>query len=365
MLKIVTLPVTTSDIGEICSSQHSKDKHDHRVCVLKILSNIRFLGRQGLPLRGAGNGSNSNFVQLFKLRAEDDPRLLDWFARKTDKYTSGEIQNRILKVMAQQVLAKVESYLHSAPSLFYTIMVDETTDISNHEQVVVCIRWVDNSFEEFITLEMTCRIDADLLVSVIKGVLKDHNLSVSKLRGQCYDGAATMAGAKAEVAKKLLDEEPRAVYTHCYGHALNLACGDTIKCSKLMKDALDTTHEIVKLLKRSPKRDTCFVSLKADLAPDTAGIRVLCPTRWTVWAESLRNIIDNYEVLNEVWVESLEEVTDTEIKARIRGVQSQMSKFDFYYGVMLGELILCHTDNLSRTLQNLKYQQLKDKMLLG
>ena len=28
-----------------------------------------------------------------------------------------------------------------------------------------------------------------------------------------------------------------------------------------------------------------------------------------------------------------------------------MSKFDFYYGVVLGELILHHTDNLSRILQ--------------
>lgn len=164
-------------------------------------------------------------------------------------------------------------------------MIDETTDISNRDQVVVCICWVDNFFEaneEFITLEMTGRIDADSLVSVIKGVLKDHNLSVCKLRGQCYDGAATMAGTKAGVAKKLSDEEPRAVYTHCYGHAINLACGDTIRNSKLMKDALNTTHVIVKLLKRSPKRDTCFASLKTDLAPDTPGIRVLCPTRWTV-----------------------------------------------------------------------------------
>ena len=84
-----------------------------------------------------------------------------------------------------------------------------------------------------------------------------------------------------------------------------------------------------------------------DLAPDTPGIRVLCPTRWTVRAESLRSILDNYTVLNEVWMESLEEVTDTEIKARIRGVQSQMSKFDFYYGVVLGELILCHTEQKS------------------
>ena len=46
---------------------------------------------------------------------------------------SGEMQNRILEVIAQQVLAKLESYLHSAP--FYTIMVNKTTNISNREQV--------------------------------------------------------------------------------------------------------------------------------------------------------------------------------------------------------------------------------------
>ena len=43
---------------------------------------------------------------------------------------------------------------------------------------------MDNFFEthgEFITLEMTDSINADSLISVIKGVLKDHSLSVSKL----------------------------------------------------------------------------------------------------------------------------------------------------------------------------------------
>ena len=50
-----------------------------------------------------------------------------------------------------------------------------------------------------------------------------------------------MKGAKTGVAKQLSDEERRAVYMHFYGHALNLAAGDSIKSSKLMKDALDTT----------------------------------------------------------------------------------------------------------------------------
>ena len=59
------------------------------------------------------------------------------------------------------------------------------------------------------------------------------------------------------------------MYTHCYGHALNLACGDTIKQSKVMRDALDTTHEITKLIKKSPKRDTRFEALKSFPFPAT------------------------------------------------------------------------------------------------
>ena len=50
-----------------------------------------------------------------------------------------------------------------------------------------------------------------------------------------------------------MEEDCRAVYTHCYGHSLNLAASDAIKSSKMMKDALETTHEITKLIKFSPK----------------------------------------------------------------------------------------------------------------
>ena len=50
-------------------------------------------------------------------------------------------------------------------------------------------------------------------------------------------------------------------------------------------------------------------------------------------------------------MEFLEEVIDTGIKACIGGVQSQMSTFAFFYGIVLGELILHHTDNLNGTLQ--------------
>ena len=96
--------------------------------------------------------------------------------------------------------------------------------------------------EQFIGMYFVESIDASTIISVIEDILNRLNLTVKKARGQCYDGAAAMAGSKNGVATKLLEKEKRAIYTHCYGHALNLACVDTIKQSKLMRDALDTTH---------------------------------------------------------------------------------------------------------------------------
>ena len=82
-------------------------------------------------------------MQLMKLRAEDNAQIISWLEKKTDKYTSPEMQNEIHKTMAMQVLRSIVESLRSVP--FLTIMVDETTDISNKEQVVICFRWVDDN----------------------------------------------------------------------------------------------------------------------------------------------------------------------------------------------------------------------------
>ena len=49
--------------------------------------------------------------------------------------------------------------------------------------------------------------------------------------------------------------------------------------------------------------------------------------------------------------EAISVARDTESKARIYGFQAQMKKFSFLFGVYLAELVLMHTDNLSKALQ--------------
>ena len=65
--KIITLPATTSDVGEMLSKAHAQEKSENRQVLLTILSNLRFLARQACAIRGDGNENDSNFIQLCKL----------------------------------------------------------------------------------------------------------------------------------------------------------------------------------------------------------------------------------------------------------------------------------------------------------
>ena len=73
-------------------------------------------------------------------------------------------------------------------------------------------------------------------------------------------------------------------------------------------------------------------------------------------AECLDRILSNYKVLYVLWEESLHGLREGNRHAinilRIIGVQTCMKSFDFLFGAMLGELLLRHTDNLSKTPQS-------------
>ena len=134
---IFTVSSCYKDCAEMLSSQHAKEKADNRHMLYKILSNVRFLVQQGLPLCGSRQGDDSNFIQLLKLRGTDDVRMTEWIEQKISKYTTADVQNEMLTVMSLRVMREITSAMQKA--LFYTVMVDETTDCSNKEQVVLVI----------------------------------------------------------------------------------------------------------------------------------------------------------------------------------------------------------------------------------
>ena len=201
------------------------------------------------------------------------------------------------------------------------------THVSNHEQLVTCIRWINHNFEpheDMIGFYQVEDIKSETLFKNIKDALNRMDIPLTDCRGQCYDGASNMVGAKTGVATRIKEIEPRALLTHCYGHALQLAVSDTIRAIKLMRNILDAAFEMHKLIKYSPKRERAFNRLRGETAPGNSDYRTLCPTRWTVRAVSLQDILDNWDVFQELWDKILEGRVDPEVRDLVVGVQTQM-----------------------------------------
>ena len=318
-------------------------------------------------MRGDESDENSNFMQLLKLRSKDFLKLKEWLEMKTEKYTSHDTQNELLKLMAHEILRDLTD---ERRNFFYATICDEYTGISNEVQLTLYLRWVDELFnihEDFLGFyQLEWYIKSDTIVSAIRDVLLRTQISLDNCRGQCYDGASNMLGKKSGVAKQILDIQPKAFATHCHCHLLSLSVKETTKKSKILSDTMDTTGEIAILVKYSPKREQKLESIKVMYEEDEAVSRIskLSTTRWTVRANCFQRIRDNYSFLYELWDECLKESgLNRDVKSRIIGCKSQMETFDFYFGLKLGKLLYSPTDKLSQTLQSQKMSAVSSKHL--
>jgi len=284
-----------AQVNEQVSSEQSQNRH----ALLQILSTLKFLCRQGLPIRGHEH-SAGNFQELLRIRSEDDRQLKSWLARKSS-FTSVEIQNECLALMAHHVLGVITETIRKAT--FFSIICDEVTDQSRQHQLGISVRWVDtNSFEvheDFLELCLIPEGDAETITKLITDSLLRLQLPIKQCRGQCYDGAAVMAGHVSGVSTRIAQLERRALFIHCLAHSLNLAVQESTRRVLQYRDLIEYVKDIINIIRASPKRSGIFVGLQQDssgqLAPDAKqrALRPLCPTCWTTRHQSMRSVIDN------------------------------------------------------------------------
>ena len=99
--------------------------------LIKIIESLCFLARQGLPTRGHTD-IDSNMHQLLKLRAKDSEVLSKWHQRK-QKWLGHDIENEMLQIMGHAVLREISLLVKE--NKYFSLIVDETSDVSNKEQV--------------------------------------------------------------------------------------------------------------------------------------------------------------------------------------------------------------------------------------
>ena len=277
-------------------NQYSADQLKKRNYVKFLFESVVFLSKQGLAFRGHRENNLSsnkgNFLELVEMRIQDKPEFKSFFDDDSCNYLSHQSQDEMIKIIAKRILKNI------IPTSFFSLIIDETSDITNDEQVSVCVRYVDEFYiihEHFLGFWDTKSTTGEALYELILKIFKQLNLNIKNLIGQAYDGAANMSGTYKGVAARIKLIQPKAVFIHCLAHRLNLAIQDSCNANKSISDTLTIVQNLYCFIEASPKRHSMFRFIQNEEESAIKSLKKLCATRWSCRYSSIKAVVSLYD----------------------------------------------------------------------
>lgn len=352
------------------NTQLAKDQEACRKRLTTELNVIIFLMRQGLAMRRGNDESNDNLHQLLQLLARSGVKeAKDCLTQRV--HLSNDIVNELCNIIGQKLLRMIiDQFKSEQATSKYSILADETRDLSGTEQLTICIRWVDKDLsvhEDLLGMYSLKGVGqtAEIVTKCLKDVLIRCQLPFEDLHGQGYDGASTMSGAISGVAQRMKESSPNAHFIHCMAHCLNLAISDSGKTVPMLQTALDLVHHLVTFIRLSAKRTDVLNRMQTmasidDEAANTpmqinsiTSLRPLCPTRWTVRASAISSVLVNYEhLLATLQHIGSDRTTPADAASTARGLQKTVQSTEAYFSCVVAHRLFALTDAFATSIQS-------------
>ncbi|XP_050154705.1 uncharacterized protein LOC126628887 [Malus sylvestris] len=344
----------------------------------------RWLLGQGLPFRGhdeslksSNRGNYLELMQFLSKHNEQVRKVVFENAPKNLKYTSSDIQKDLVCACAIETVGAITKDMEGA---FFSLLVDGARDCSTKEQMAVVLRYVNKkgeAIEKFLGVQHVSSTTSSSLEDVIERLFATTNLSMSKLRGQGYDGASNMKGELNGLKTKILNKYPQAFYIHCFAHQLQLALVFVAKENEDVAYFFINASSLVNLIGSSCKRRDAFrekqqekIQKALDLGNLETGkglnqemsLMRPCDTRWNSHYGTIVSIIVMFEAVVEV-VEWIKSDRNQDNLGEATRLFKDIQTFDFAFHLFLMRLILGITNELSQALQK-KDQDIVNAMAL-
>lgn len=334
-------------------SKHNELVKKNRDILKRLIDAVCYLAKQELPLRGHDESADSldkgNYLEFLEALRAYDP-LLDNHLKTATVFrgTSPAIQNDIIHAIRDVIIDEIKEEVSSAT--FTSIMLDESSDISCKSQLSTVLRFVKDgaACERFVGFtDVSSDRTAEGLFAHVTSFVEEFNIS-DRLVGQTYDGAAVMSSHLNGLQAKVLESYPKALFTHCYAHVLNLVLQQCLSNIKDCRIFFQTLSGLPAFFSKSSKRTIALEEFVQRKLPSVA------PTRWN-FTSRLVQTVKEYSVQLIEFFESIVEncsewESDTVVKSR--GFLSFLSEFNTVFLLEVFSKLFSYTDVLYNILQS-------------
>ncbi|CAI6354019.1 unnamed protein product [Macrosiphum euphorbiae] len=186
-------------------------------------------------------------------------------------------------------------------------------------------------------------MDGESLSNLLKNTLLTLGLKIENIRGQCYDGAASMRGSYSGVAKRIKDENKLALYVHCYAHVLNLCVVDVSGKVVPIRNMFGILNKIYTFIGASSKRHSIFERIQKESNLSNNTLKSLSDTRRGCRIEAIRSVINNFNSI-VLTLENINE-TDSTHGPDANSISNNIQNFEFIFSATIVELQSLRSDD--------------------
>ena len=256
-----------------------------------------------------------------------------------------DFQSSMSAVLEDELLDKINE------SKKFSLMFDESTDVSVHQNLIMYIRLLEaDTFGNvephtyFLSIDSLERANAESIYSKVLHTLDKKGIDLRGLCGVSTDGANVMVGHRSGVVTRLKKDVPGLLATHCIAHRLALSCCSGADRIPYLVKVQEVLNNVYKYFNNSPKNMSMLESVQKLVPGDSCKFKEVFHTRWLSFEGSVDAMIRNYSSLITVFLE--------ESSGKSLSLHKPITTFKFLYVISFLADILKPLAVLSKSFQS-------------